>query len=86
MPPHQVSPATKAAVNREEMDAALARLQARPHPNTIRIQRIDRASTAFLCMFWHRQCFVILVSHTNSETTSATTFFMFEETLLIDWF
>ena len=61
MPPHQVSPATKAAVNREEMDAALARLQARPRPHTIRIQRIDRASAAFLCTFWHRHCFVILV-------------------------
>jgi hypothetical protein len=46
MPPQQVSRATKELVNREEMDAALARLAARP---AVRIQRIDTTSAAFLC-------------------------------------
>ena len=48
MPPHQVSPAIKASVNRQEMDAALAKLLARPQG--LRIARVDTASQAFLCM------------------------------------
>jgi len=45
MPPQQVSPAMKALVNREEMDAALARIQARPG---VRIERVDTSRASFL--------------------------------------
>merc|ERR1712126_627137 len=44
MPPQQVSPAMKALVNREEMDAALARI-ARPG---VRIERVDTSRASFL--------------------------------------
>merc|ERR1719273_1538597 len=46
MAPRQVSQATKALVNREEMDAALAR--ATRAPPAIRIHRVDTTSAAFL--------------------------------------
>merc|ERR1719205_343730 len=52
MAPRQVSQATKALVNREEMDAALARARGTPtsavQPAALRIQRIDTTSAAFL--------------------------------------
>ena len=53
MAPRQVSQATKALVNREEMDAALARATRAPPalraPAAIRIHRVDTTSAAFLC-------------------------------------
>ena len=84
MAPRQVSQATKALVNMEEMDAALARAaRAQPPPAplalrapaAIRLHRVDTASAAFLCASTLLySCLAPLVSLVHVITVSCSDF------------